>query len=355
MDDIKAHICPTCGGQLNVNIERQMYECPFCGGSFDYDYFREENVLDLAGRALKDNEFNSADSAYDFMLEKEPDNFEALRGKALIAMKITKVEGLRSLDLYSKIDYESVSKEIDRGIGVSKPQDREYFTVMKDVVDAGHEYIGEKEQIETPRAERNRLLENLEEFVRERDIVGIYSSARVRPKKAVIRTVLCYLFCMLMVFFAYRYATRNPYSEAEDLSQYETTQTPHTSGILQYYTYNSNLDANDFTYWYTDRQNYERALAREEQRLINYEEWEKNHDYTISDLIIVLCIATVVFALIVFIFIMFSRALDAEISKIQNKVDEQEERIRNHEKRIDELKDRIVQGCKVLINLEELK
>ena len=94
MKDVNAHICPTCGGNLSVDIERQVYVCPYCGVTFDYDYFREESVLGIAARALKNNEFDSADRAYDFMLDKEPDNFEALRGKALIAMNITKIEDI---------------------------------------------------------------------------------------------------------------------------------------------------------------------------------------------------------------------------------------------------------------------
>ncbi len=351
IDDVNAHICPTCGGQLSVNIERQMYECPFCGGSFDYDYFREESVLDIAAQALKNNEFNSADRAYDFMLEKEPDNFEALRGKALIAMKISKTEDIRSLDLFSKIDYEAVCKEIDRGIESSKPQDREYFTIMKDIVDAGHEYIDEKDRIETPRAERNRLLNRLDEYVRERNIAGIYSPARVRPKKAVILTIFCYLFCCLIVFLCYRYVTRNPYSKAEDLSQYETTQTSDSQDNT-YYSNDTNFNINDFSAWYSNHKKYEEALAREEQRKINYDAWEKSHENTNSDLIIVLCIATVTFALIVFMLFMYSRALDAEISGMQDKVDEQADRIRDHEERIAELKDRIGRGYKQLINLE---
>ncbi len=352
MNDINAHICPTCGGQLSVNIERQMYECPFCGGSFDYDYFREENVLDIAAQALKNNEFNSADRAYDFMLEKEPDNFEALRGKALIAMKISETGDIRNPDLFSRINYESVCKEIDRGIGSSKPEDREYFTVMKDIVDAGHEYIDEKDQIGTSRAERDRLLKKLVEYVNDRNIVGIYSPARVRPKKAVILTIFCYMFCCLMVFLGYRYATRNPYSKAEDLSQYETTQTSdpqdHTDN-----KYNANFSANDFSSWYSNHKKYEEALAREEQRKINYDAWEKSHKNTGSELIMVLCFATVVFTLIIFMLFMCSRALDSEISKIQDKADEQEDIIRNHEERMAELRGRIAQGYERLINYEK--
>ncbi len=347
MNDVNAHICPTCGGQLSVNIERQMYECPFCGGSFDYDYFREESVLDIAAQALKNNEFNSADRAYDFMLEKEPDNFEALRGKALIAMKISKTDDMRSPDFYSKINHESVCKEIDRGIESSKPQDREYFTVMKDIVDAGHEYIDEKDRIETPKAERMRLLKRIDEYVSVRNILGIYSPARVRPKKAVILTIFCYLFFCLIVFLGYRYSTRNPYSKAEDLSQYETAQTSDQTGNTDH-SNKTDFNINDFSSWYSNHKKYEEALAREEQRKINYDAWEKSHENTSSDLIKVLCTATVIFALIVFMLFMCGRALDAEILKTQDQADEQADKIRDHEERMAELKDRISRGCERL-------
>ena len=341
MKDLKVHICPTCGGNLKVNTERQMYECPFCGVTFDYDYFREENVLSIASRALKNKEFDSADNAYDFLLEKETDNFEALRGKALIAMNITKLEDIRRLDLYSKLDYESVYKEIDRGIGSSKPQDREYFTIMKDMVDAGHEYVDENAQLKKQRDERGRSQERLSDFVEERNAVGIYSPARGRKKKAVFMTILCYLICCLVIFFGYKYVTRNPYSKAEDLSKYETTQnSKENSGFLDSFT---------------EHQEYEEALKREEQRKINYAEWEKNHEPDYSGLIWLLGIATVVFALIIFMLFKWGKSLDTEIDKIKAETDEQTDKINNREKKIDELKDRIYKGYDRLCELHPIE
>ena len=352
MKDVKMHICPTCGGKLLVDIERQMYECPFCGVTFDYDYFREESVLDIAAQALSNNEFNSADRAYDFLLEKEPDNFEALRGKTLIAMNIQKIDNISSLDLFPKINYKSACKEIDRAIESSKPKDREYFTTMKDIVDSGHEYIGEKAQIGIQKTERSRLLDHLSEVVNERDIVGVYSPARVRPKKAVILTVICYIFCCLIVFLGYKLINRNPYAKAEDLSRYETTQTSESTGRINY-PHSTDSDINDFSNWYTNHKKYEEALEREEQRKINYDTWEKNHTQSNIDLIYVLGIATFFFALIVFILFMWGRALDSEIAKIKAKTDEQTDKIRKHEKRMDELKDRIGQDYKHLCELHE--
>ena len=329
------HICPTCGGKLNVDIERQMYECPFCGVTFDYDYFREESVLGIAAQSLMNKEFTSAGRAYDFMLEKEPDNFEALRGKSLIALNIPKIADIRPVDLYSKINYESAYKEIDRAIGSSKPQDREYFNVMKDIVDAGHEYTDKKAQIETHKTDRGRTLDILCGLVEEKDTVCIYSSSRIRLKKAVILTIICYIFCCLMIFLGFKYINRNPYSKAEDLSKYETEQNDS----------NSNFDA------ISDYMDYQRALEREEQRKINYDIWEKNHKPSDGNLIWIEVSFTVIFALIVFILFMWGRYLNAEISKLQALVDEQTDNIKNCEKIMAESKDRIGQDYERLCEL----
>ena len=350
MKEVNPHICPTCGGALTVNIERQMYECPFCGVTFDYDYYREESVLGIAAQALKSNEFDSADRAYDFLLEKEPDNFEALRGKALIAMNITKIDEIRSLDLFSKINYESANKQIDRGIESSKPQDREYFTVMKDIVDSGHEYIDEKARLETQKTERDSSQDRVYEIVRERDTFAVFSPARGHRKKAVIMTLICYIFCCLMVFLGYKFINRNPYAKAEDLSRYETTQTSNSRKRINYpYSTSPNLDG--FSSFYNNNKKLEEALEREEQRKINYENWEKNHENNNSGLIGVLIVTTVLFALIVIILFMWGWFLDTEISKAQAKTNEQSDNIRNLEEKITALKDRINQGYDRLCEL----
>ena len=116
--NIKDHICPSCGGTLRVDISRQMYECPFCGMTFDYYYFREENVLELADKALTAGEIYSAKQAYEFMLTKEPDNFVALRGISLIDMKMFGVEKLKDVDNYRNVNLAAAGNSLDKAIDV---------------------------------------------------------------------------------------------------------------------------------------------------------------------------------------------------------------------------------------------
>lgn len=84
---LKSTLCPTCGGLLDIDVDKQMYICRFCGVSFDYEYFREDNVKDVASKAIDRSEFGSAKDAYDFMLTKDPHDFEALRGLFLCENK----------------------------------------------------------------------------------------------------------------------------------------------------------------------------------------------------------------------------------------------------------------------------
>jgi len=42
---IKSHTCATCGGELIINLDRQLYECPFCGVTFDFDFVRDETAF----------------------------------------------------------------------------------------------------------------------------------------------------------------------------------------------------------------------------------------------------------------------------------------------------------------------
>jgi uncharacterized membrane-anchored protein YhcB (DUF1043 family) len=103
---------------------------------------------------------------------------------------------------------------------------------------------------------------------------------------------------------------------------------------------------------YTNHQKYQEALKREEQRKINYENWEKTHDNK-SALLFILGFATVIFAAVVIAIIMKGRTINAEISWMQTKTDEQGDKIKDREERMAELKDRIGQDYQRLCELHQ--
>ena len=60
MSNIKKRRCPSCGGNLTVDNEKQMYCCMSCGSSYDYEYFREEQMHDMGETYLSRGEFMAA-------------------------------------------------------------------------------------------------------------------------------------------------------------------------------------------------------------------------------------------------------------------------------------------------------
>ena len=81
MTIVKSNLCKQCGGLLDIDIERQVYICPFCGVTFDYEYFREDNVKEIARKSVVRREFGAAKDAFDFMLKKNLNTSDNQFGK----------------------------------------------------------------------------------------------------------------------------------------------------------------------------------------------------------------------------------------------------------------------------------
>ena len=137
MTIIKSHLCKSCGGLLDIDIDRQVYICPFCGITYDYEYFREENVLDIANRAMNRNEFGSAKEAFDFILQKDPHNFEALRGILLCNSKWqTMAPFLNSDKVFLKENDPTLLMAIEN----STAENKDYFSSIKNALSRLYEY-----------------------------------------------------------------------------------------------------------------------------------------------------------------------------------------------------------------------
>ena len=52
MSMIKSHDCKMCGSPLVIDLDNQVYRCNFCGISYDYEYFREDDVNGLENAKL---------------------------------------------------------------------------------------------------------------------------------------------------------------------------------------------------------------------------------------------------------------------------------------------------------------
>ena len=124
MGEIRSHKCPSCGGNLSINIEKQMYYCPFCGSTYDYEYFREEQMHELGETYLSRGEFSAAIDAYKYLLQKDPHNFLALRGTVLASARMNSMNDILKTD-FRGFTYNS--KLAESAVESSSAEDKNYF------------------------------------------------------------------------------------------------------------------------------------------------------------------------------------------------------------------------------------
>ena len=128
---VKSNLCPTCGGLLNIDLDKQIYVCPFCGVTFDYEYFREDNVKEVASRSIRRLEYGSAKDAYDFMLAKDPHDFEALRGLFICKNKWQSMSTMqRDCDVHVSADEPTLQNAIENCL----PEHRPYFEKVREAL-----------------------------------------------------------------------------------------------------------------------------------------------------------------------------------------------------------------------------
>ena len=95
MGDTKKHICESCGGALQIDAEKQLYVCPFCGITYDYAYFKEDDVFEKAETFASRGEYAAAIDACEFYLTKDPHNVRALEKIMLLKYEIMDLDKFR--------------------------------------------------------------------------------------------------------------------------------------------------------------------------------------------------------------------------------------------------------------------
>jgi len=129
MSRIKKHQCPSCGGNLAVDNDKQLYHCSFCGSTYDYEYFREDEMHETGEKYLSRGEFMAAVDAYRFTLTKDPHDFFALRGLMLAAARLKDIDELVR-EKESDEDFSYDPKLVDEALEGASEEDREYFTEL---------------------------------------------------------------------------------------------------------------------------------------------------------------------------------------------------------------------------------
>ncbi len=350
-NEIVKHVCPTCGGNLRIDTDKQMYECQFCGVTFDYDYFREDNVLSIADKALSIGEFISAKNAYDFMLTKEPHNFRALRGSVLVSLKMNAAKDLAIIDKYYDISNRSKPDEaIDKAITDAMPENKEYFEVMKKLVDTGLEYVDQDNMAKEYKSAKDKGLSKIESKENERD--GVDQEQTKSSPVFIALSVFIVLFAWVLISFCV-FATvhKNPYDKPTTRSNIITSN--YSSGFSV-----QRNDAGTLSYRF-DPQAAEKAREKweEEEREAKRElkrkksEWEKEHEGDKKVLAFNLILAFCIGAGTILLLVRRNRGYNKILSGLRADVEKTNKMLRETEERMEKLR---MQLRQLYIKLKEL-
>ena len=209
MTIVKSHVCDMCGGPLDIDLDRQLYVCSYCGVTHDYEYFREDDVLSKAERALRSGEFMSSESAYEFMLSKDPHSFDALLGVILTKVQAKSVDELRKPETYTDITFNAVNSKVSDALENCLPEDRDYFEKICEILDKGRSYKENNDEINVLRKEREGIESDIRRLQTEAESrMPVYMSrdtmqpVSYHPKFGLIFTGSIYAALLIMAGFA---------------------------------------------------------------------------------------------------------------------------------------------------------
>ena len=157
MSKIKKHQCPSCGGPLTVDNDKQMYHCTFCGSTYDYEYFREEQMHVMGETYLSRGEYMAAVDAYKFILKKNPHDFLALRGLLFAATHLNDMEELAGEEKELFYDSQLISEAIE---GAAE-EDKDYFTEFGRIYADKKELFDLKDEIESVNEKKRKAYDHI--------------------------------------------------------------------------------------------------------------------------------------------------------------------------------------------------
>ena len=200
MNDIKKHLCPSCGGNLSVDNDKQMYYCKSCGSTYDYEYFREEQMHELSETYLLRGEFMAAADAYKFILEKNPHDFLALRGLMLIAAHLKNISELTHV---KTINFSYDSDLVSEAVNGALEKDKKYFYDWEQIYLDIKKLSECKNEIVTLREEKRSTEQEikLKSHVRSTTYFTGKHGAEYSPKFVFTAVWVFFAFCLINAIF----------------------------------------------------------------------------------------------------------------------------------------------------------
>ncbi len=164
---ISSMSCTSCGGELIINLDRQLYECPFCGVTFDFDFVRDETAFSEAAEALSKKQFIKADGIYAYILKSDPKCYAAHRGRVLCAAKWTCIPSEMASEVMPQVHIPTLKARVEEAIALCEPEDRPYFELFLYMLPEYERLF----QAASPRKQaRQKLLSQRKDMEREYDV-----------------------------------------------------------------------------------------------------------------------------------------------------------------------------------------
>lgn len=163
MAEALRHQCTSCGGDLIFDSEAKLYKCPFCGVTYDYDVLESEDILSSGLAALRNGEFSSAKEIFDKVLEKDPHNFRALRGRVMVKARMKTIRVFENENKVAAINYGNI--HIEEEASAALPENKKYFDKLKKMFELGEKYqkaVREERTAKTYEADAVEVLEQVE-------------------------------------------------------------------------------------------------------------------------------------------------------------------------------------------------
>ena len=206
MSTIRKHQCPSCGGGLIIDNDKQMYHCTFCGSTYDYEYFKEDRMHEAGETYISRSEFMAAIDAYKFTLKKDPHDFIALRGLMLAAANLSNMNQLEKEA--EAIEFSFDSQMVDEVIKSASPEDMEYFTEFGKVYSEKKKRADCYKEIESLLEDKKKINSAITQNNKDREnyyVKDRYGTKRPPMIMFVVFGILTAVWTLIAIFFVYGY------------------------------------------------------------------------------------------------------------------------------------------------------
>ena len=189
MRDLVSYTCSACGGALTVDKSQEVYECPFCGNAYDFVQMHHKELLSDAETNMRQMEFSSAREKYSAILEKDPQDFYALRGLVLCSGPVISTESFKRPEKLTDCSFDQMKECLNKVKEQAKEGDQPYFAKLYELVDLAQKHKAAAEEKSRLSGESNRRFGEIVEVELQREAANEEAWEKAKTAGRVINVV----------------------------------------------------------------------------------------------------------------------------------------------------------------------